>query len=420
MSNIKENKIYIFITLLIVTPLLAMIGNYAGLTNYLIWYIPNFIMFITGLKIIIINIKKVKIKEYKLLAIFMILSVISCLLAQNKYEAIFGSDYRLEGLITYIGYLGFFYCGTKLIEQEKNKKIMNTFIICATIISIISLLRIDLTFKLQDIPKDIPYYFYQGPFSHFNHFGYYLLIANICSTIMYAYNQKAINKIRYYICHIILLYTLVINDTFGVYLSYLLILIVLTIYQIKKKQKIKEIIILIITFITISAITYRTDFNIHIVKRNFEELFHDTKEIVNTENIEDIYEVGTSRGKLWSYGIKYIKKHPLIGYGFENVKYEYHKDDIIESRPHNLILEQSLNSGVISMLAYITLIILIIKSKLKNLRNIKLIHLLSLLVVIGYLTSSMLGNSTFYVSPYFYVFLGITAQNYFKESKNEL
>ena len=415
MTKPKDNKIYIFMTFFLITPLLSMIGNLLEIKNYAIWYIPNLIMFIIGTRTILMNTKQIK--KYKLLTIFALTAIISCLLAENKYEAFFGGDYRLQGLVTYIGFLGFFYIGKKMISEEKNKKIIKIFLISACITSIISLLRIDITYKLQDIPKDIPYYFYQGPFSHFNHFGYYLLIANTCAVMTFLYTKNALNKIIYFIVNIILLYTLVINDTFGVYIAYLIILIAVVIYQIIKQQKIKEIIIITLSFIMISLFTYRTDFNIHIVERNFKELFHDTKEIANTNAVEDLYEVGTTRGKLWIYATKFILKKPLIGYGFENGKYQYHKEGITESVPHNLILEMSLNSGIIGMITYLSLIGIIIIKKLKKLKIIKYMQLMSLFVVIGYLLSSMFGNQTFYVSPYFYMFLGILAQS---EVKNEI
>lgn len=409
MQKIVNERKYIYTVMLIITPIIIMMSNLINMSNALIWFFPNLIMFVIGLKTILINIKK---KENMLLILLLIIALIACLFAHNKYEAFLGSDYRLEGLITYIGYVGFFVTGKKLIEEQKNIRLIRLFLLTATFLSLISLLRIGITYKLLDIPKDIPYYFYQGPFNHFNHFGYYLLIASICATLMYIYSIKKTNKIIYLTLTIVLLYALVINDTFGVYLSYLAILICLIIYHINKKNKLKETFIVTIIFIIISAITYRYDFNIHIVSRNFKELFNDSKEIVEQDNIENLYEIGTSRGKLWTYSIKYISKKPLFGYGYDNIKYEYWKDDIIESRPHNLILEQSTNIGIIGMIIYFILILSIV---IKKIVQIPPTQIIALSVVIGYLMSSMFGNSTFYVSPYFYVFLGILAQ----EVKNE-
>jgi len=369
-------------------------------------------MFIIGLRYLLVNIKN---KKTIPLMVLVLIATLACLLAKNKFEAFFGSENRLEGLITYIGYIGFFLAGTNLKYNEKTKKIANSFLITATLIAVITLLRTDLTYKMLNIPRDIHYYFYQGTFCHFNHFGYYLLIANTCATFMFIYANNIKEKLLYFIISAILLYTLVINDTFGVYLAYILVLLITLIINIIKKTKRKEIFIATMMFIIISAITYRYDYNIHIVSRNFSELLNDTQKITNTENIEDIYSVGTSRGKLWISAVKYISKKPLTGYGFDNIKYEYRNDNIDETRTHNLILEQATNIGIIGMIIYMYIILSIIIKKIIIFNKIDNLTFLALLTTIGYLASSMFGNSTFYISPYFYIFLGILAQ----EVKNE-
>lgn len=413
MKKIQNKEGYIYTLILIITPVTIMLSNLIGNHSELIWFLPILISFIIGLKFSILNFQK---KENPLLSILIIIALISCLQSYDKYDAFLGSNYRLEGLVTYIGYIGFFVIGKELKDNITNNKIIKIFLITATIISIISLIRIDITYKLQDIPKDIHYYFYQGPFDHFNHFAYYLLIASICSTLMYVYSNNLSKKIFYLILNTLLLYTLVINDTFGVYIAYLITIICLFIYHTIKKKHIKQMCIIVLSFTIISIIAYRYDYNIHIVSRNFKELLCDTKEIVKHDNIENLYEIGTSRGKLWSYSIKYILKKPLFGYGYDNIRYEFHKDNILESRPHNLILEQATNIGIPGMFIYIFLILSIIIKKIKNINQISNQQLIALSVVIAYLISSMFGNSTFYVSPYFYIFLGILSQ---QEVKHE-
>lgn len=408
-KRIQINKIDLFTIFFLITPIISMLFNLFNAETAFYWYIPNLIMLYIGLKSLVLNLKNIKLKEYKLIYTYFVLAFISCIFARDKYQAFFGSEYRLEGLITYISYLGFFYLGTRI----KNKRLLNVFIIISVILATLSILRIDLTYKMFGIDKNIHYYFYTGPFTHFNHFGYYLLIANICTILMYIFTNSTISKTLYFLAHLILLYTLIINDTFGVYIAYLIVLIIILIYFISKKQNIKKIIFLIISFILLSCITYRYDYNIHIVYRNIKELFHDTETISNSSTLEDMYEVGTTRGRLWIKGTEYTLKKPILGYGYENVKYEYQNEKIYESKPHNIILDLCLNTGVISMICYVSLIILICKKQIERIKENK--YLLCFLVIIGYLLSMMTGNSTFYISPYFYIFLGIFAQGYYNE-----
>lgn len=415
LSKINKNSQYILLVILFITPLTVTIGNIVGLNHALIWFIPNFLMFYISLKAILVNIKNIRKKEYILLVLYIAIVFISCLKAKNVTEALLGGEYRIDGFINILSYVGFFYCGTKLKNEQKLKKIMNIMIFSATIISIFCLLKSDITYYIFNIKKE-DYYFYVGPFSQFNHFGYYLLIVNICVTNMFI-SEKKPKKYIYFILHVILLYTLVINDTFGVYLAYLFVLIIELIYFIIKKQKIKEMIILFLTFIVLSFITTRDGFNI--VYRNINGLANDTDKIMNS-TVEEIYTIGTNRGELWLKGIELIIEKPIFGYGLENTKYEYHEKNIEGSKPHNIILELSLNSGVPSMILYFYLIILIIKKKIKNILKLNNIQLMSLIVIIGYLASSMFGNQVFNVAPYFYIFLGILAQNYYKDKENEI
>jgi len=377
-------------------------------------YIPNFIMLYISLKTIILNIRKIFLKKYIGITILFILMLFSCILANNAYEAFFGSN--LEGVITHISYFGFFCCALKLTNEKENIKIINLLLLVATLISILCLCKFDFIYKLFNIQKE-SYYFYIGPFYHFNHFGYYLLICNICSIFMFILNKKT-KKIIYYIINFILLYTLVINDTFGVYISYILVLALLLIYFIYKKQNLKEILIILLSFILVSCISFRDNHNV--VYRNFKELINDTSQIVQSESVEQIYNIGTDRGILWIKTVKLISNKPFIGYGFENIRDEYSKLEIMTDKPHNIILEQALNMGIPAMIIYMTIIILIIIKQLKRIKTIKPFYLMSLIIVISYLFSSMFGNQTFYVAPYFYIFLGLIAQNYYKEKEYEV
>lgn len=413
MDKIKNNKEYIFILLLFITPILVSIANILNIPNAIIWFVPNFIAFMISIKLILLNIKS-KTKEHRLIGILIILSIISCLLAYNKEQAFLGSEYRLEGFLTYLSYLGFFYIGTKLKESNKLTKTLKVFVSVTTLISLLCLLKIDIIYDLFGLSKT-DYYFYVGPFAHFNHFGYYLLIANICSIFLFL-NEK--NKILYFVINTILLFTLVINDTFGVFLAYIFMLILLFIYYLIKKENLKKLILILILFIIICCTAQRDGFNV--VYRNISGMIKDTNQIINSDNKEDIYKVGTSRGQLWINGFEIIKQKPLFGCGFENTKYEYIKREVPQSKPHNLILEQALNYGIPATIIYFILLAKVIIKRTKTLNNIKPLYLMSLLIVISYITSSMFGNSTFYVSPYFYIFLGLIAQNYYNGEKIEV
>lgn len=387
----------LLVVLLTCLPLLVALGNMIDIPNNLIWFVPNLLILYIALKNIKLKNIDIKIKIY--LYIFLILNLISCLLANNKIDALLGSELRLTGYITLISFVGYYEIGSRL--KENNIKLITTIIVyIASVISILMIIKLPITYKMfnQNLNE---YYFYEGPFNQFNHTAYYLLIASIICI----YKIIKEKKIIYYILNIILIYTLIINDTFGVYVAYTITLILITLYYILKKINIKIIINLLLTFLTISTITYRNNENV--VYKNIKGLIKDS-EIIKTNNAEELYKVGTNRGELWINGLKIIKEHPLIGVGLENTKYEYQKNNINRSKPHNIILELTLDSGIFSLTVYILFIINIFKNAIKK----KMIedNAIFIFLIIAYLLSSMFGNITFYVTPYFYLFLGILSK----------
>ena len=76
-------------------------------------------------------------------------------------------------------------------------------------------------------------------------------------------------------------------------------------------------------------------------------------------------------------------------------------------RPHNLLIQLATTSGIIGLLTYVGAITMML---LRGLRTMKLendVHVISFACVLAYLISAMFGNSMYYTSPYFFIFLGI-------------
>ena len=114
--------------------------------------------------------------------------------------------------------------------------------------------------------------------------------------------------------------------------------------------------------------------------------------------------------------IRFALKKPIIGYGPDNLKDEYLRAGINQDRPHNLIIYLACVSGFPGMLLYVTavgiIVIIGIKKLFKGDQNAKIY----LMIVIAYLISSMFGNSMYYTSPYFFIFLGLNFPSIISEA----
>ena len=300
----------------------------------------------------------------------------------------------------------------------KNKKLLlklfNKLLFVEVILGIISLLDNSLTYSLMNNQES-----YTGIFSQFNHYGYYLMFGVITSIFMFLNNKKIIFKLIYLLIYTFLLQILVLNDTFGCFFA------IYIIYYVFFKKRFKCIIPIMCVFILVCSTTKKYNYNI--VYKNFSGLFGDVKLVNDTikeskkekdkkkkeEILNKMNGVGTTRGTLWRYGFKYIIESPIIGHGIESTKQLYLMDKVNQTRPHNILIQFGIFTGIPGIILYIVFIGSILIRNLKKIKSLDDISILSLFIVICYFISSMFGNSMFYTSPYFFIFLGITCKNAF-------
>ena len=395
------------IQMLIFSPILDHWG--ARDIMYVILMIVGFLGLIMFCSNFIRNHKKdINYKNYLTIIFFVILIIwclITCCTSIDKKLSIFGTPYRKDGLITYIAYFGVF-CLPMLLKGEKYKNILfNVLIIVEVIIAIITLLNNNITYFL--IGQRVEYV---GTFSQFNHYGYYLMFGILMSLFMFL-SKKDIKRYIYIISYILLLYTLVINDTFGCILSIIISLLMIIIYFRKYK---KDIILVILSTLLIFTFTIKNDENI--IYKNFKSLFADIGIIVDNKNNKDkIDSIGTSRGQLWKYGLIYIKEKPLTGYGIETLREVYYEDNVIQDRPHNVLIQFGAFTGIPGLLIYIMLILYTLYTSIKQIKRYNTLEVGILIIFLCYLMSSMFGNSMFYTSPYFFIFFGLLNANNVKK-----
>ena len=423
---------YYLLSIWILYPLFMMLITYTSnndIARNIMFYILEFIGSSGILLGIIYSLKKFykkekfNIKKYLPIIIGIILllwCLITSIFSIDISLSLFGEDYRKEGLQTYFFYSGVLLLGIMLKNKKLLLKLFNKLLFVEVILGIISLLDNSLTYSLMNNQES-----YTGIFSQFNHYGYYLMFGVITSIFMFLNNKKIIFKLIYLLIYTFLLQILVLNDTFGCFFAILITLILIIIYYVFFKKRFKCIIPIMCVFILVCSTTKRYNYNI--VYKNFSGLFGDVKLVNDTikeskkekdkkkkeEILNKMNGVGTTRGTLWRYGFKYIIESPIIGHGIESTKQLYLMDKVNQTRPHNILIQFGIFTGIPGIILYIVFIGSILIRNLKKIKSLDDISILSLFIVICYFISSMFGNSMFYTSPYFFIFLGITCKNAF-------
>lgn len=319
-----------------------------------------FLIYTIYKNLIYCNNKKEYIKEIApimLFGLYMIWTLISCIYAPNRNIAFSGNQFRREGYITYLTYSGFFSIGFLSKSKKIKKQILNIFLISAiTTLIFIEMANHRILFRIFWI-KNVRV----GVFNNLNHYGYYLLLANIVSYMLLITEKNKVMKVIYSMTYIFLLYYLVKNNTFGCYLAISITLLFTLICCIYKKKKILEAIFAIIIFFIITSVTLQNGKNIAV--QNFKTLFNDIKKIETTiakgikkESNEseknESEKAGSGRIRLWKNGLIFFMQRPIIGYGADNLTQKYEEVGIIQDRPHNLIIQLATTSGLPGLLLY--------------------------------------------------------------------
>ncbi len=426
-KNFFEKFSFILIFLYCILPFVLSIVN---VLNYNISYDFRFIytliigllsllLFITYL---IKELKKPKINLKNilpiiLLCLFFIWACLSALFSFDKKIAFLGSEYRKEGVLSYLFYGGFIGLGAMIKNEKKYIILGNILLLTAIFAGIINYLSTNLSLRLF---LNLPY---SGFFHHPNHFGYFLDISIIISIILFLKNKSKIFKIYYFVTYLFLLFILIINNTFGSYLAILFSLVILLIYLIKNKFY-KYGILIIVPFLILSCTLKTSNYenNKVIVFDNFIVLAYDLRIIVKPQygylkkyepDKENIDSVGSFRGGLWRNGLNFIKQKPIFGYGPDSLEREYNKVNIYMDRAHNLIIQLAASVGIIGALLYFSsLIITLIKTYNKSKFNMAIS-----LIILCYLISAMFGNSMYTISPYFMFLYGILIGRYIDGDK---
>ena len=357
---------------------------------------------------------------------YMIWTLVSCIFAENKKNVFEGTEYRKEGYFMYLNYAGFFLCAFLLDSDKLRKTILNTMIVVTTLMAILNLLV-----SLKINPVFFNMYFVNTSrktayFSNFNHYGYFLMISLMACFGMYVTEKNKKVKVLYLISFAFISYMLIYNNTFGCYLAVAISLILYTIYVIIKKKNVVTTLCAILIFVILSCTVKEN--NINLAYYNIKGIVKDIKAIVtrvinikddDDDEIEkDFEKAGTSRVKLWKYGLQFFAENPILGYGPDNLDSKYDSVGIIDQdRPHNLLIQLATTSGLPGLILYVTAVGIIIIKGIKEFLKKDEKGQIFLLVVITYLISAMFGNSMYYTSPYFFIFLGFLMNSNFYDKK---
>lgn len=293
--------------------------------------------------------------------------------------------------------------------------------------------------KIDQYGASAKWYIYtqRGVFRNSNHFAYVLCMAIMASAMLAIIDKNIINKLIYLLTFAILTVMLILNDTFGGYLGVAVALISLAIYMLvglikvlinknkDKKFNLKLLFVVLAIFaIFISAtMLVKNQKGEAMALKNIKGFAKDIGAfggyMTTTENATEvdvstldnsIRKAGSGRGETWIKVWELIKQKPVFGYGLECLLFQFTEQfDVNEGRTHNLLLQLLATVGIPGTIMYFTALAIIFIRLLSRSKDWTDVEKICAFVGISYMITALTGNSTYYTSPYFMMFLGFVA-----------
>ena len=286
----------------------------------------------------------------------------------------------------------------------------------------------------------------RGVFRNSNHFAYVLCLAILAAAGLAMVEKNYLYKSLYLIAFAIMTAMLLVNNTFGGYLGVLVALVCLTIYAILKtfikndnsegqnKWESLTVVAIIVAIFTVVSFGIKDSNGKPTAVNNINRFVKDIGAfggyMINEENPTDadvkeldtsITKAGSGRGETWIKVWELVEQRPMFGYGLECLLFQFSGQfGVNEGRTHNLLLQLLATVGIPGTLMYFSALAIIFVRLLKNWKTWDDIERICVFVGISYMVTALTGNSTYYTSPYFMMFLGFVALTPWKRSDEEL
>lgn len=331
------------------------------------------------------------------LGLVLLWSFFSALLSCNRYISFFGTAYRQEGFVTYCFYAVLFAAGLMLSEKQV-RLVMEVLAATCALIGILTIAQqqeVELFFYLEETRNAM--------FHNNNHYGYYLGIC-LPACMGLALADRRLHPLRlaefWLICN-----AAAVNSVRGSFLGMAAAvagwnLVVLCV----RREKWKRLLVLDAVFVgTILWLNTGSE-----LLDRMEHLADELGTVDKTDQ-EAVDDLGSGRGVHWRLGLQYATQRPLFGYGPDNLGFLYEMEERnLTDRPHNELIQIAASLGTPALIFYVTGLGSHLRSFLGCVKKLSLVQIALFASVGSYLVGSMVGNTMYYTTPYFYMILGFS------------
>ena len=341
---------------------------------------------------------------------FMVCIIISTCINGLNHDAAFGLPVRYIGIFNTFAFFIIYMKVSSYIEGDLFRHVVLVgFLLVADLIALTAFWNQYLT----PIPAYQNKTGISAIFANSNHYGYFLGIAVVIGIGYFVYEKQKLAIIGV-ASAVLNLITLALNDTRGAVLAAGICVVIMTIlvavFDRENKLVLKKMVGTLAFFVlaVLAAIAILPE-----VRDSVLRLFSDLVAILtgNTNGYE-----GSSRIRVWRQVADYIGNRPAFGYGCEGVTMELYNTLGIGDA-HSEPMTYALYYGTPAMILYLFGMILTAVKYFKSRLVLPVTCRIAFLGACTYFLSSLIGVAMFYTTPFFFVFLGMSAISKTEETK---
>lgn len=338
--------------------------------------------------------------------------LLSALFSDSWDISFMGSINRQEGFMTYTAYLGYFFGAYYFRREDLLRKYFYTFTAIAAAVVLPNIMKNNsLSLSLGMVAGAE-----SGIFNNSNHAGYYICLAVMTSALLFLTQENEETKksralqLLPLAFFTYMVYAQLRNHSFGSYLGELIALAVLTVllhilclrrkcFAVRYLQKAR---LLLLVFLLVSAVFSFFDAWLLF---DFSNLFPSLRNLLAGTKKEK-EKAGSSRGILIIRALQFVKEKPLFGYGPDNLLEQYAKYGISEDRAHCVPLNIAASEGIPAAILYLAALFAYFRKFVRETGKTGIFDSGLFAIGLAYFSSSLVGNSTYYVTPYFCIIFG--------------
>ena len=334
-----------------------------------------------------------------LLGLLLAWSALSWLMSDNRLLAWWGDAYRRDGLMSYLLYGGIFAVAWQLRGKLQVRRVLVTLTAVSAGLAALAVLDLEAMNRTLHLTQ-VTSVFYNA-----NHYGYFLALTAPGALFLLAeHSMKLSRKLSVLAAFGLITASLNLNQSLGPFLGVVVALMFVLAVTCWLRQPVGPVLLVIGLFAAVSVL-------VNLIQprllADLLRLSRDTQLIV--DGAPEAMTAGSSRWILWVNGMQMALERPLLGFGPDNLGAVYLARGITIDRPHNELIQLAASLGFPSVIFYLLALLAVAVDFIRNRARMGASETALLTMVAAYFVSSLVGNSMFYTTPFYFCVLGLAA-----------